>query len=638
MFSQFIAVYLILKQYVSQFIATLYSVPKSTNYLIIGCSTGMGKALCFELVAKYKNIGIVLASRKEKELNILKSELLIINPNARIHVRPFDMTVYEDCKQLFIDSHSLLGNIDTVVINAGVFDLHHLDDADYFQKSQFMLNTNLFGPINLISEFAIYLKSNKIKNPYVVVVSSIASIIPYYNSTIYSTSKMCLEYFVKSVQISNPEITWTIIRPGYVYTKLTEWTKSIPLGITSKQAAQGMLSAMQCRSSFSTIPSFPWSIIMPLTHLVPTFILNTIIKHEFDYNVKDNLRAISKLRKHMYNTQSDYTIISEIGAGSYGTVYKALDNDTETIVALKKVIIESGDDDDILKEIEFMKSCKNEYLIQLINHYIHNNILFIAMEYCPAGSIADLMKYTEKTINQNQLGSVMRDVLRGLEYLHGRKAIHRDIKAGNLLITSAGTIKLCDFGASSNLTNSIVKRSTVIGTPYWMAPEIIKEVGYNTSADIWSLGITAIECLDGHPPHHKVHPMRAIFMIPNKPAPCSVNADFQSRECVGFVAECLKKNPDDRPTATALLKHEYIVNAPAASILVELVALSIEVSGKKRELEQQQAQQESMIKSVNASKQESIVTGTTVITEQVSGTMVVNEDELNTMRQTTEAA
>lgn len=136
--------------------------------------------------------------------------------------------------------------------------------------------------------------------------------------------------------------------------------------------------------------------------------------------------------------------------------------------------------------------------------------------------------------------------------------IFRDIKAGNILLNSEGHAKLADFGVAGQLTDTMAKRNTVIGTPFWMAPEVIEEVGYDCVADIWSLGITALEMAEGKPPYGDIHPMRAIFMIPQKPPPSFRDPDRWTTEFIDFVSLCLVKNPEERATATDLLQHVFI--------------------------------------------------------------------------------
>jgi serine/threonine kinase 3 len=140
------------------------------------------------------------------------------------------------------------------------------------------------------------------------------------------------------------------------------------------------------------------------------------------------------------------------------------------------------------------------------------------MEFCAAGSVSDMMKLLKTTMSENQIAFIASNMLKGLEYLHSTRKIHRDIKAGNVLIDSSCHAKLADFGVAGQLSDSISKRNTVIGTPFWMAPEVIQEVGYGVVADIWSLGITCIEMAEGKPPYHNIHPMRVLFscIFPNQ--------------------------------------------------------------------------------------------------------------------------
>merc|ERR1712223_1895690 len=176
-----------------------------------------------------------------------------------------------------------------------------------------------------------------------------------------------------------------------------------------------------------------------------------------------------------------------------------------------------------------------------------------------------------KTLSEDEIATVLSDTLKGLEYLHLRKKIHRDIKAGNILLNTEGHAKPADFGVAGQLTDTMAKRNTVIGTPFWMAPEVIQEIGYDCVADIWSLGITALEMAEGKAPYAEIHPMRAIFMIPTKPPPSFSQPDKWSPGFIDFVSRCLVKNPDSRGTASELLQHEFIKNSRAPDILADMI-------------------------------------------------------------------
>lgn len=193
------------------------------------------------------------------------------------------------------------------------------------------------------------------------------------------------------------------------------------------------------------------------------------------------------------------------------------------------------------------------------------------MEYCGGGSVSDIMRLRKKTLTEEEISTILKDTLEGLVYLHARRKIHRDIKAGNILLNSEGHAKLADFGVAGQLTDTMAKRNTVIGTPFWMAPEVIQEIGYDCLADIWSLGITALEMAEGKPPYGDIHPMRAIFMIPTKPPPSFRNPDRWSPEFIDFVSRCLVKNPEHRSIASTLLQHEFITRAPPVGSLLTII-------------------------------------------------------------------
>ncbi|KAL7305637.1 serine/threonine-protein kinase 3 [Trichogramma pretiosum] len=291
---------------------------------------------------------------------------------------------------------------------------------------------------------------------------------------------------------------------------------------------------------------------------------------------------LKKLSEESLTRQPEevFDIICKLGEGSYGSVYKALHKESGQVLAIKQVPVDT-DLQEIIKEISIMQQCDSPYVVKYYGSYFKNTDLWIVMEYCGAGSVSDIMRLRKKTLQEDEIATILSDTLKGLEYLHLRRKIHRDIKAGNILLNNEGHAKLADFGVAGQLTDTMAKRNTVIGTPFWMAPEVIQEIGYDCVADIWSLGITALEMAEGKPPYGSIHPMRAIFMIPTKPPPSFREPDQWSPEFIDFVSMCLVKNPEERATASELLNHEFIGNAKQPGILSQMIAEAHEIREKQ---------------------------------------------------------
>jgi len=276
-----------------------------------------------------------------------------------------------------------------------------------------------------------------------------------------------------------------------------------------------------------------------------------------------------------------FTMQNKVGKGGHGYVYKAIDTWLSQAVAIKVLNLEDlGDEiDHVNEEISIMSALDCPQLIRYYSSHLVSSSLWIVMEYLEAGSLLEIIK-DFGPLDEASIAYVMKELLLALKYLHGERKIHRDIKAANLLVSDNGSLKLADFGVTSQLTESINKRQTRIGTPYWMAPEVISQSSYDGCADIWSTGITAIELAMGVPPLSHIHPMQAIFLIPKNDSP-TLEGDKFSSQFKDFVRLCLQKESVNRPSAEKLLKHPFITFASKTESFVKLAKQKCEANHLK---------------------------------------------------------
>ena len=265
-------------------------------------------------------------------------------------------------------------------------------------------------------------------------------------------------------------------------------------------------------------------------------------------------------------TGERFELGSRIGRGQSGDVHRAVDRLTGDTVAVKLVDLEDAEDEveDIQREIATLAQIDSPFVTKYLGSWLceGSTRLAIAMEYMAGGSVADLVR--DRPLPEEACAVVLRDLLMALAYLHGEGKIHRDVKAANVLLNAEGHVRLADFGVAGQMTHTVGgnKRKTFTGTPFWMAPEVIqqREEGYDSKADVWSLGITAIEMATGSPPYSDMHPMRVLFFIPKNPPP-RLDGDF-SPAFKEFVAQCLQKESGRRPRARDLANARFIAEAP----------------------------------------------------------------------------
>ncbi|KAH0623776.1 hypothetical protein JD844_006894 [Phrynosoma platyrhinos] len=373
-----------------------------------------------------------------------------------------------------------------------------------------------------------------------------------------------------------------------------------------------------------------------------------------------NFRKIFKLggekKKKQYehvkrdlNPEDYWEIIGELGDGAFGKVFKAQNKETKVLAAAKVIDTKSEEElEDYMVEIDILASCDHPNIVKLLDAFYYENNLWILIEFCAGGAVdavmlgknpktqhldcisspklSEINKFynslghkkekplgssheipkrklvyakLERPLTEPQIRVVCRQTLEALHYLHENKIIHRDLKAGNILFTLDGDIKLADFGVSAKNTRTIQRRDSFIGTPYWMAPEVVmcetsKDRPYDYKADVWSLGVTLIEMAEIEPPHHELNPMRVLLKIAKSEPPSLAQPSKWSPDFKDFLRKCLEKNVDARWTTAELLQHPFVTvtsNKPIRELIAEAKAeVTEEVEDGKDEDEEEESE------------------------------------------------
>ncbi|KAK2852549.1 hypothetical protein Q7C36_007750 [Tachysurus vachellii] len=302
-----------------------------------------------------------------------------------------------------------------------------------------------------------------------------------------------------------------------------------------------------------------------------------------------NLRKIFKIgtekKKKQYehvhrdvNPEEVWEIVGELGDGAFGKVYKAQNKQTGILAAAKVIDTKTEEElEDYMVEIEILASCDHQNIVKLLDAFYFESKLWILIEFCAGGAVDAVMLELERPLTEPQIRVVCKQTLDALTYLHENKIIHRDLKAGNILLSADGEVKLADFGVSAKNTRTLQRRDSFIGTPYWMAPEVVmcetsKDRPYDYKADIWSLGITLIELAQIEPPNHEMNPMRVLLKIAKSEPPTLMQPSRWSPEFSDFLKKALDKNIDHRWSTTQLLQHPFVSSVTDSKPLRELIA------------------------------------------------------------------
>ncbi|CAO3627148.1 unnamed protein product [Cunninghamella blakesleeana] len=300
---------------------------------------------------------------------------------------------------------------------------------------------------------------------------------------------------------------------------------------------------------------------------------NSARKQEQRISTMSNAEIMERLRSVVSNGDPSilYKRIKRIGQGASGSVYLATHSTTNTKVAVKQMDLKKQLRLDlIVNEILVMQESRHHNIVNFLDSFLVRGDLWVIMEYMEGGALTDVIE--NNSMNEQQIATVCLETAKGLHHLHSHKIIHRDIKSDNVLLNFQGHVKISDFGYCAKLTDQKNKRATMVGTPYWMAPEVVKQKEYGSKVDIWSLGIMAIEMIESEPPYLDEEPLKALYLIATNGTPTLKQPENLSKELKGFLAVCLCVDVKSRATSGELLEHDFLSKSGPVECLSSLLA------------------------------------------------------------------
>eukprot|EP01125_Pyxidicula_operculata_P003555 TRINITY_DN1461_c0_g2_i1.p1 TRINITY_DN1461_c0_g2~~TRINITY_DN1461_c0_g2_i1.p1 ORF type:complete len:441 (+),score=78.44 TRINITY_DN1461_c0_g2_i1:31-1353(+) len=323
------------------------------------------------------------------------------------------------------------------------------------------------------------------------------------------------------------------------------------------------------------------------------------------------------------NPVERYDVEDNLGEGYGGVVYLAVDNKTNEKVAIKKVELTKDNENSLATEIYMMKTASHPNIVEFKTSYLYATRVWIVMEFMDGGTLGDIIDFHEiLPLQEIQIKWIIWSVCKGLQSLHKKDRIHRDIKSDNVLLSKRGDVKIGDFGFVAQLEGKSKKRRTRLGTPYWMAPEVIKGKKYDYSADVWSLGILIYECAEGDPPYYNLPKLKALLSIGKNGCPPLSKPELWSTEMLDFTKFCLKMNPSKRYSVDDLLKHKWLESVQSESNMCRLVPIIETVQDQIRQLKEKKKQKQIAAKAARenmiANGQPQNTTTTTTTTNSIT--------------------